>query len=268
LPSGKGTSHRHWTLQQPTSFPPITPPLCHSSPGYPYLPRWSTNHKSFQHGLTIGCTIFPSNPNLKPTHTTTPANPAATTSAKLEFQEQPLQQPIPPEQIRKSSSRRTFQSHIKRKNNKKSTTLTIQNKNKLQKTSKHCLVTFSFQSNPDLNLQTNFNNAIRHPASHLFQQPTNLAFHNLCSLNTLPIGCRELLGLNLKFCIATNKLHCRINKTMLKMANTIRTQYFLNKNGTEGTADYIKQLYIKNKYWSPPPASNRIEESITHCEKQ
>jgi hypothetical protein len=55
---------------------------------------------------------------------------------------------------------------------------------------------------------------------------------------------------------------------MLKMAKTIRTQHFLNTNGIEGTADYIKQLYIKNKYWNPPPASNRIEESIMHCEKQ
>jgi hypothetical protein len=130
-PNESGASHRHRALQQPSSFPPITPPLRHPSPRYPYLPHWSTHLQSFQHGLTSGDTIFASNPNPKPTYVNTSASSTNTTSAELELQEQPFQQPIPPKQIKRSSSRRTFQRHMKRKNNKKNTTLNIKNKNKL-----------------------------------------------------------------------------------------------------------------------------------------
>ncbi len=50
------------------------------------------------------------------------------------------------------------------------------------------------------------------------------------------------------------------------MVYSIRTAYFLKKNGTTQDADYIKQIYLKNKQWNPPPASMEIEDSITRFE--
>jgi hypothetical protein len=51
------------------------------------------------------------------------------------------------------------------------------------------------------------------------------------------------------------------------MAYSIRTRYYLqNNNGLSDSNDYIKQLYIKNKNWDPPPATNTIEDSITSFE--
>jgi hypothetical protein len=52
------------------------------------------------------------------------------------------------------------------------------------------------------------------------------------------------------------------------MAYSIRTRYYLqHNNGLSDSNDYIKQLYIKNKNWDPPPATNTIEDSITSFEK-
>jgi len=49
-----------------------------------------------------------------------------------------------------------------------------------------------------------------------------LAFHNLCSSNALPTGSRELLSLNLKFCIASRSLPYNLNKTMIKNNYTLK----------------------------------------------
>jgi hypothetical protein len=52
------------------------------------------------------------------------------------------------------------------------------------------------------------------------------------------------------------------------MAYSIRTRYYLQENnGFSDNNNYIKQLYIKNKNWDPPPTTNIIEESITSFEK-
>jgi len=86
-----------------------------------------------------------------------------------------------------------------------------------------CQVNFGFCANPKFTLQKNFNTAIRMPLSSCYAQPTNLAFHNLCQSTKLPIGSRQLLGLNLKFCLASSHINSNINQTMLKMARSIRT---------------------------------------------
>jgi hypothetical protein len=54
---------------------------------------------------------------------------------------------------------------------------------------------------------------------------------------------------------------------MLKLAYSIRTKHYLEENQIENDSKYIKQLYVKNRNWNPPPASNAIEEGITKCEK-
>jgi hypothetical protein len=121
-------------------------------------------------------------------------------------------------------SRRLFLRRTKREYKKKvNKQLTIDSQ-KMNNKTKHNLIAYGFQAIPNTNLQNNFNEAIKKPTSALFQQPTNLAFHNLCSSNALPTGSRELLGLNLKFCIASRNLPYNLNKAMLKRAYSIRTR--------------------------------------------
>jgi hypothetical protein len=76
----------------------------------------------------------------------------------------------------------------------------------LQWTKESCLQTFGFIANPNLSLQKNFNITIQTVPSHLFLQPKNLTFPNFCKDFTLPTGSKELLGLNLKFCLATKHI--------------------------------------------------------------
>jgi hypothetical protein len=44
-----------------------------------------------------------------------------------------------------------------------------------------------------------------------------------------------------------------------KIAYSIRTKFYLKKNGTVDSMNYIKQLYIKKKNWNPPPAPASIK---------
>ena len=85
--------------------------------------------------------------------------------------------------------------------------------------------------------------------------------------NELPPGTKHLLGLNLKYCLTSNKLDDGLNNTLLKLAQSIRTKHFLNSTGTGESSEYIPQIYLKNKTWDPPPASILIEDQITRFEK-
>jgi hypothetical protein len=86
--------------------------------------------------------------------------------------------------------------------------------------------------------------------------------------NKLPPGSKELLGLNLKYCLATNNMHFNTNLTIQNMAYTIRTNYYLKELGIPDGQNYEKQIYMKNKYWNPPPAPLTIENKITEFEKE
>jgi hypothetical protein len=125
---------------------------------------------------------------------------------------------------------------------------------------------FGLQANPHLSLQANFNRALLHNSHPTLNLPTNLTFHNLCTLNTVPKGTQELLGLNLKYCIAPNTIPDNINHTVRRMAYSIRTSHFLSSAGSNQDSEFIKQIYLKNKNWNPPPASIEIEENITRFE--
>jgi hypothetical protein len=62
---------------------------------------------------------------------------------------------------------------------------------------------------------------------------------------------------NLKFCLATNKLNHDIKKTMLNLEYSVRTKFH----------HYIPQDYMKKKTWNPPPASKTIENQLTSFKK-
>ncbi len=132
----------------------------------------------------------------------------------------------------------------------------------------HCLQNYGFVSNPILPIHNNFKEALSTKKTPLFLQPTSLSFHNLCINNKLPPGSKELLGLNLKYCLATYNMHFNTNLTIQKMAYTIRTKYYLKELGIPDGQDYEKQIYMKNKYWNPPPAPLTFKNKITEFEKE
>ncbi len=140
-------------------------------------------------------------------------------------------------------------------------------KQKIQHIKQLCLANFGFYSNPKNTLQKNFNYQIKKEYPTSYSQPSNLAFHNLCTKNNLPLGTRQLLGLNLNFCIASKRLDPNLNKTILRMARSIRINSYLKEQGLNDNAEYHKQIYICNNNWHPPPASILIEEQITKFEK-
>jgi hypothetical protein len=51
------------------------------------------------------------------------------------------------------------------------------------------------------------------------------------------------------------------------MARSIRTRYYLKELNIDNSADYEKQIYLKNKSWHPPPAPLHIEDKLTMFEK-
>jgi hypothetical protein len=132
-----------------------------------------------------------------------------------------------------------------------------------------CLANFGFCSNPSYTLQKNFNIALKNEnTSPLSTQPNNLTFHNLACENKLPLGTKQLLGLNLKFCIATNPLKNNIAGTVRRMARSIRTTFYLKSIGHPTDREYAKQIYVNIKNWNPPPAPLIVEEKLTEFEKE
>jgi hypothetical protein len=200
-------------------------------------------------------------------------SPNATTtqcSQRSQRTQQPLQTKLykkgskqKPTQTKQLTSRRTTQLRAKRLRRM----VTLETRRALAQSDYHtkpfCLRNFGFMADPKKSLQQNFNAVIKTPHYHPQQQPSNLTFHNLCKLSTLPLNTKTLLGLNLKYCISGNNLNQNINKTLLQMAYSIRTKCHLHDIGYDGSADYEKQIYTKNKLWNPPPASIIIEDKLT-----
>jgi hypothetical protein len=110
----------------------------------------------------------------------------------------------------KKISRQTTQRRKNRKINKELTTNQQWLENKLLRTQQNCKKTFGFCSKPDQSKRKNFNNAIAALPSNMCTQPSNLTFHNLCTNQQLATRSRQLLGLNLSFCLAPRTFHGNI----------------------------------------------------------
>jgi hypothetical protein len=78
---------------------------------------------------------------------------------------------------------------------------------------------------------------------------------------------QNLLGLNLKFCLASNNLQNNINKIILRIAHSIQTTFYLKQNNLNHNSQYEKQIYLKNNSWNPPPAPPHIEDKFSSFEK-
>jgi len=126
-----------------------------------------------------------------------------------------------------------------------------------------CLRTFGFIANPSKPLWNNVINAIEtYDQKLLRSQPTNLAFHNLCSTKQPPPNMQQLLGLGLKFCIETPTPKPNLQKTVKNLVRSVRTQAYLTENNKTTNSTYIPQLYVKNPNWTPPLASGTIEHKL------
>jgi len=99
------------------------------------------------------------------------------------------------------------------------------------------------------------------------QTTNNLTFHNLCNKQQLPAGTRHLLRLNLHFCLTPKSLNENIRKAILKMAYSIRMRYHLKDTRASSEANYIPQIYLRNKNWNPLLAPASIEDQLTFFEK-
>ena len=140
-------------------------------------------------------------------------------------------------------------------------------KQKLYHTTRRCLRNQGFCADPNLSIQKNFNNTLEKGIQLTLPHPTNLTFHNLCKTINLPNGTRQLLGLNLKYCLAASKPPNNLKKTVQKMAYSIRTKFQIDTIGQPTENNYIKQLYIQNKNWNPSPAPPIIKDKITVFDK-
>jgi len=236
-----------------TSFP--IPILC--TPQYIECAQQPSNVPKFKFPTTTRPNVESLQPTKKP--------------SKGSGDEKPFPSTTTPSKILKknSKSRRITQRRRKRYNKTNNLIRTLEAKNsiKIKRTEKLCHKNFGFSASTKLTKQQNFNKHIKTTHTPQLSLPQNLAFHNLCKQNTLPPGTKELLGLNLKFCLSSNKIQDDINKTIIQMARTIRTKCYLKETNTHSNSDYDKQIYKKNLTWHPPPAPLQIEDKITEFEK-
>jgi len=127
---------------------------------------------------------------------------------------------------------------------------------------------YGFTANPHSSKQINFKQAMTTKPPLTYCQPHNLTYHNLCTINKIPPGTKQLLGFNLKYCLSTKHLHQDINKTVLKMAYSIKTLYHRKELGINKDNHYEKQIYMKNRLWNPPPAPLLLEDKLTDFDKE
>jgi len=180
-------------------------------------------------------------------------------------------------------SRRKIQRKKKRILRKKIAHLELKSQqylyNREEKIAKH----YGFLSNPNKSPTHNFNRTLNkistetsnyntNPDQHdkqslLSLQPKNLSVHNLCHAIHPPPGINNLLGLGLKYCIATPKPNPDIKQCLRKMAYKIRTKHYLLEKNTNISDNYIPQLYIKLTNWNPPPTTEDTENRLTLFEK-
>jgi hypothetical protein len=178
--------------------------------------------------------------------------------------EQPTSQKTNPKKSKHSRRKAQRAKHRteKKEKIKKSNRLIHLQRHRLLRTSK----TYGYISDPKNTLHKNFNTAIRTNEQNT-SLPSNLTYHNLCSTIQPPPGTKELLGLNLNFCLASAIPKPNLKPSIKRLAYNIRTELYLQKSASATENDYHPQIYLKTTGWNPPPASSEIEDSLTLFEK-
>jgi hypothetical protein len=138
----------------------------------------------------------------------------------------------------------------------------------VQATEKTCDRLYGFHANPDLSLRKNFNKAIRTRDCRLMKnQPWNLAYHNLCTIKQPPLNTDQLLGLNLKYCIAAPTPKPDLSHTVPRLEKSVRTQNMLIERKVK-SQHFIQQLFKQNHFYSPPLATDELEYKLTKFEEK
>ncbi|MFN9979118.1 MAG: hypothetical protein ACK53Y_04355, partial [bacterium] len=147
--------------------------------------------------------------NCKPAHHMASGSPK-----HYRHETQPIQQSLPPTASKLTSRRKT-----QRRKHRYERQLRLKEQSQLQqiiyKADKKCVRHYGFTSSPAASKTMNFKQAISKLSTNHNNnlQPTNLSYHNLCTTEKPPPGTRDLLGLNLKYCLASATTDKDINKT-------------------------------------------------------
>jgi hypothetical protein len=88
---------------------------------------------------------------------------------------------------------------------------------------------------------------------------SNLAFHDLTPPNVIvPPGLKNLLGLNLNFCMTPNPISKKdLKKSLMELERSMRLKFHFRDKPDQ---EYNKNLYISNKNWIPPHGPEPMEQ--------
>ena len=198
---------------------------------------------------------------------------AKTYKEKKNLSEEITESTAPPDQSQKKrKSRRLNQRLYKRQ---KIQQLQLQQKklNHIKVAAVHsaeqeCDRTYGFHADPNKSRTKNFNQAIRsRDHRKIKNQPTNLAFHNLCTTKQPPENTGLLLGLNLKYCVASKSPKPDLKHTISRLVRSVRTQSMLVQKKIKNQ-HFIQQLYKKDKFYNPPLATDEIEYQLAKFEEK
>jgi hypothetical protein len=179
----------------------------------------------------------------------------------------PKQESIPV-YTKPKSSRRKKQRERKREHTKITSSNEKILQNRIQPKISQLRNTIGFISDPDKTPTQNFNGAIQLISNTYFLvniqqkttpihklQPRIPALHNLCQDTPPPEGTRDLLGLGLKYCPASQLANPNIKDYVQNLAYRTRTKEYLLQatNSADRSMQYIPQLYVKLKGWYPLP---------------
>ena len=100
-------------------------------------------------------------------------------------------------------------------------------------------------------------------------QATNMACHNYCIINPMPVRTRSLLDLGLKYCMKKPRPTNRFDKTVDSFRNDARQIAYFHENPREETEEttYIKELYLKSNR-EASKAREEVRQCITNFERE
>lgn len=132
----------------------------------------------------------------------------------------------------------------------------------LSKTTKSLLDAYGYTADPDLPLWLNIQNrfASMSPLEY-FNRPSNMAFHNLCSIKSPPSGIGSTLGLGLKFCIQAKRPPKDLKYSCDRFAKDVRTRFLF---GGIPMNDTPKKIYVKSPFWTPEMMVDHMENRLSN----
>jgi hypothetical protein len=131
-----------------------------------------------------------------------------------------------------------------------------------------CDQLYGFHANPAHSLTKNFNAATRTRDYRLIKnQPSNLAYHNLCTTKQPSADVGQLLGLNLKYCVASKSPKPDLKHTIGRLNRSVRTQNMLLQKKVKNQP-FIQQLYKQSTAYIPPLATDQLEYQLEKFEEK